>query len=107
MNLTGTGAYAIFFNEVSDKLGFDPKIPIEVSQGTCDDAISRDYVLALTKQARKINVESLRSADVCQKLHHSLLETLDPACAPFATGAKWSGLSVKGKFALLKKYPMV
>jgi len=96
-NLTGTGACAVFFGQVSDRVSFNDS-SVQEAQGTCQDAMSTDCVSALIKRATLVDVQGLGSAEACSKLETTFQETLDPACETFATGRNWTGLSVKGKY---------
>ncbi|PVH88140.1 hypothetical protein DL98DRAFT_525403 [Cadophora sp. DSE1049] len=93
-NLTGTGACAVFFNQVSKKVVFDNQ-DVEEAQGTCQEALNSQCVSALVDRAEKVDVVGLGSADACTKLDASFKETVDSACTVFANGNIWSGLSVK------------
>lgn len=99
-NLTGTGACAVFFNQVSKEVVFDNK-NVEEAQGTCQEALNPQCVDALIDRAEKVDVAGLGSADACAKLETSFKETVDSACTVFANGNVWSGLSVKRKVSLI------
>ena len=99
-NLTGTGACAVFFNQVSKEVVFDNR-NVEEAQGTCQEALNPQCVDALIDRAEKVDVAGLGSADACAKLEASFKETVDSACTVFANGNVWSGLSVKRKVSLI------
>jgi len=99
-NLTGTGACAVFFNQVSKEVVFDNK-NVEEAQGTCQEALNPQCVSALVDRAEKVDVVGLGSSDACAKLEASFKETVDSACTVFANGNVWNGLSVKRKVPII------
>jgi len=94
-NLTGIGACAVFFNDVSSRLAFPGTLP-EISEGTCDDAMTSQCTSALIKRATDMDFNGLGTSDACKKLQTAFSENLDSACASSAPGAKWTGVTVKG-----------
>lgn len=101
-NLTGTGACAVFFSQVSSRVSFNGS-SVQEAQGTCQDAMSSDCVNALITRAVAVNVSGLGSADACSMLQATFNDHLDSACASFATGSSWTGLSLKCKCYRLRQ----
>ncbi|KAH7327217.1 hypothetical protein BKA65DRAFT_64303 [Rhexocercosporidium sp. MPI-PUGE-AT-0058] len=93
-NLTGTGACAIFFNQVSKKVSFASS-NVEEAQGTCQDAMNAQCVTALVARAEKVDITGLGNVEACAKLENSFKETVDSACTVFADGDKWNAIIVK------------
>jgi hypothetical protein len=100
-NLTGTGACAVFFSQVSSRVSFNGS-SVQEAQGTCQDTMSSDCVKALITRAVAVDVSGLGSADACSKLQAAFNDNLDSTCASFATGSSWTGLSVKRRCYRLK-----
>lgn len=94
-NLTGTGACAVFFGEVSKAASFHSDV--KEAQGTCQEAIGAECVNALVERATLVDVKGLGNVEACTKLETAFKENLDPACKYIATGSNWTGLSVKGR----------
>ncbi|KAH6720774.1 hypothetical protein BKA61DRAFT_652152 [Leptodontidium sp. MPI-SDFR-AT-0119] len=93
-NLTGTGACAVFFSQVSKNIAF-PNSNIEEAQGTCQETMNAQCVSALVARAEKVDVAGLGSVEACAKLESTFKETVDSACVGFADGNTWTGVSVK------------
>ncbi|KAG4442087.1 hypothetical protein IFR05_002424 [Cadophora sp. M221] len=93
-SLTGTGACAVFFNQVSKKVTFGNS-DVEDAQGTCQEALNAQCVGALVARAEKVDVAGLGSAEACMKLESAFKETVDFARVGFADGDRWTGVSVK------------
>jgi hypothetical protein len=101
MNLTGTGACAVFFNKVSGGVMFDGAFAME-AEGDCQEALSGDCVSALVKRATDLDVSGLGSVDACSKLEDAFKNNLDSACRSFALGNSWGDISVKRKFPRIR-----
>lgn len=100
-NFTGTGACAVFFNEVSNNVNFPPWNnslgPDPMGEGTCDDAMLNKCVDALTTRAEKLDVSGLGSSAACDKLQTAFTENFDLDCElSSTTGKNWSGITVAG-----------
>jgi len=96
-NLTGTGACAVFFNDISNRLAF-PGAPPQTSEGTCEDAMGPQCASALIKRATDMDISGLGTTEACKKLHAAFTENVDPVCANSAPGSKWRGITVRGEF---------
>lgn len=103
VNLTNTGACAVFFNEVSSRVVFDDPY-LQEAEGTCEEAMSTDCVNALINRAIAVNVSGLSTSDACRKIQTSFQEGVDSACASFATGSRWTGLTVERRCSLLATF---
>ncbi|KAI8671685.1 hypothetical protein NCS57_00644300 [Fusarium keratoplasticum] len=90
-NFSDVTACAIFFRNVSSAVGFQGSS--RTSQGTCEDAMSKDCVAALNKQAAAVEVEGLSAKDACDKVKDELLETIDPDCYSWARGRDWNNIT--------------
>ncbi|RSL40114.1 hypothetical protein CEP53_013581 [Fusarium sp. AF-6] len=84
-------ACAIFFRNVSGAVGFQGSS--RTSQGTCEDAMSKDCVAALNKQAAAVDVEGLSAKDACDKVKDELLENMDPDCYSWARDRDWNNIT--------------
>ncbi|RYP34248.1 hypothetical protein DL767_004371 [Monosporascus sp. MG133] len=91
LDLSNTGACAIFFHGASRSISFEPDTPNdEIDQGTCNDAIGSACVDALTARARNLDIgDGASSEEVCARLRDDLEENMDDACAAI-TGGPWS-----------------
>ncbi|KPM38674.1 hypothetical protein AK830_g7876 [Neonectria ditissima] len=93
LSLNDTGACALFFTHVSTRVKFeDDDTDVSVSQGTCEDAMSKECVSALTSRAEDLDVDGLSSKEACKKLQEEFEDNLDSECSSFADGSKWVGL---------------
>ncbi|RYP63363.1 hypothetical protein DL769_006978 [Monosporascus sp. CRB-8-3] len=94
LDLSNTGACAIFFHGVSGSISFETDPPNdETTQGTCSDAMGAACVDALTARARNLDIGDGTSAEeVCARLRDDLEENMDDACARIA-GGSWSNLT--------------
>jgi hypothetical protein len=100
LNLDGTGACAVFFKNVSKSVEFEYDTGSEqqgLSQGTCEDAMSKECVAALNRRASRIDYKGLSSSEACDKLESDLADNLDEECDSFANGSRWSALVAKRK----------
>lgn len=95
LDLSGTGACALFFGEVSTRVAFPGVNPRE-SQGTCRVAMTSSCADALIKRAMAVDVTGLESVEACTKLETAFRQNLDSECASFARGSSWAGMSVQG-----------
>ena len=96
-NLTGTGACAVFFNDVSSRLALPGPAP-QTSEGTCEDAMGPQCASALIKRAADVDFSGLGTTEACNKLQAAFAENVDPVCASSAPGLKWTGITVKCMF---------
>lgn len=93
LNLAGTGACALFFSQVSDRVYFGTEDDDQsTTQGTCKDAMSEECVSALITRAEALDLEGLSSKEACATLEKVFQDNLDSECASAATGSKWAGL---------------
>ncbi|KAL2693659.1 hypothetical protein Neosp_000220 [[Neocosmospora] mangrovei] len=90
-NFSDVTACAIFFRNVSSGVGF--RGSSSTSQGTCEDAMSKDCVAALNRQAAAVDVEGLSAKDACDKVKDELLETMDPDCYLWARDRDWNNIT--------------
>lgn len=88
-------ACAIFFRNVSSVVSFPGYSG--TSEGTCEDAMSKDCVAALNKQASAVDVEGLSAKDACSKVKGELLEKMDPECYSWARDREWNSITAVGK----------
>ncbi len=95
LDLTDTGACALFFSKVSDRVKFGDEDP-EVSKGTCQQALSEGCVNAILNRAKKVNVDGLSVGDACEALQKDFEQNVDSECGSFATTGRWSGLEATG-----------
>ncbi|RSL80405.1 hypothetical protein CEP51_006607 [Fusarium floridanum] len=84
-------ACAIFFRNASGAVVFQGSS--RTSQGTCEDAMSKDCVAALNKQAAAVDVDGLSAKDACSKVKDDLLETMDPDCYSWARDRDWNNIT--------------
>jgi hypothetical protein len=94
LNLSGTGACAVFFNHIPKQLAFQGEV--ETAHGTCQDVMGSGCVNALIQRATSLDVIGLGISDACSKLQSSFQDNLDTACTNIA-GSKWTALTVKRK----------
>ncbi|KAK7393861.1 hypothetical protein QQX98_013356, partial [Neonectria punicea] len=93
LSLNSTGACALFFTHVSDRVRFDDEDDdLSVSQGTCEEAMSKKCVSALISRAEDLDVDGLSSGEACKKLQEEFEDNLDSECASFADRSKWVSL---------------
>ncbi|RYP08224.1 hypothetical protein DL764_002039 [Monosporascus ibericus] len=94
LDLSNTGACAIFFHGVSRSISFETDPPTdETTQGTCNDAMGSACVDALTARARNLDIgDGASSEEVCARLRDDLEENMDDACARI-TGGSWRNLT--------------
>jgi hypothetical protein len=92
----GTGACALLFTQVSDKVRFGDS-DSRLSDGTCPDAMTQACISALTDRAKKVDLQGLSGAAACAKLQQDFSDNLDSACSSFATGSRWTGIESKGE----------
>ncbi|KAJ4329422.1 hypothetical protein N0V84_000056 [Fusarium piperis] len=90
-NFSDVTACAIFFRNVSRVVSFQGYS--RTSQGTCEDAMSKNCVAALNKQAAAVDVEGLSAKDACTKVKDELLETMDPDCYSWARDRDWNNIT--------------
>ena len=95
LDLSNTGACALFFTEVSDRVKFNNS-DVRLSQGTCDQAMPPACVGAITRRADNFDFAGLSGQDACSKLQSEFEQNLDNECAGIALGSQWSGLVSKG-----------
>lgn len=93
-SLDGTGACALFFTHVSDRVMFGEKSDdVSTTQGTCAEALSDDCVEALISHAEGFNVTGdSTNEDTCKKLQKDFEDNFDKACGSFADGKTWVNL---------------
>ena len=91
----GTGACALFFTQVSDRVKFGDG-DVTRTQGTCHDAMTDSCVSALVDRAKKVDFQGLSGTAACDKLQKDFSDNLDSACASFAVGSRWTGIQAKG-----------
>lgn len=94
-NFSDVTACAIFFRNVSSGVGFQGSS--RTSQGTCEDAMSRDCVAALNRQAAAVDIEGLSAKDACEKVKDDLLETVDSDCYLWARDRDWNNITAVRK----------
>ena len=95
-NLTGTGACAVFFNDITNRVAFSSNIT-ETSEGTCEEAMGSQCASALINRATNLDFKGLGTTQACAQLQKAFTENLDPGCANIATGSNWTGITVKRK----------
>lgn len=101
LNLTGTGACALFFSQVSDRVYFGKEDEDQsTTQGTCNQAMTEKCVSALIARAEALDLEGLSSKEACAKLETAFQDNIDSECASAAAGSKWAGLRPSRKFSL-------
>ena len=82
LNLSNTGACAIFFPNLDPSLSFPPYFD-SYSQGTCVEALGPGCVVALTTRARELDTRG-SSEEVCEQLRRDLEERPIRVCGqPF------------------------
>ena len=90
-----TGACALFFSRVSDRVKFGDGSP-KLSEGTCAQAMTESCVNALIKRANSLDLGSAGSTEAaCEKLQNEFSDNLDSECASFATGSRWAGITAR------------
>ncbi|KAL2194406.1 hypothetical protein P885DRAFT_43191 [Corynascus similis CBS 632.67] len=89
-----TGACALFFTEVSDRVKFGNG-DVRNTQGTCGQALSDSCVSALTDRAKKVDLKGLSSRAACEKMQKDFSDNLDSACSAVAQGDRWTGIKAK------------
>lgn len=98
LDLTGTGACAVFFRGVEQQLNFNTSATSEdeTEQGTCQVAMGSACVDSLIKRAKTLDVDGLSSADACASLQKDLENNFDDACTASVQGTRWSDLAAVG-----------
>jgi hypothetical protein len=77
-NITAAGACALFFTNVSDKVSWEEgSFPVEVTQGTCAQAMSEQCVSKLVERAENVDLGGLDSQEACTKLKTAFETNLD------------------------------
>ncbi|KAF7563675.1 hypothetical protein G7046_g428 [Stylonectria norvegica] len=94
IDLSEVPACAIFFASTSDKVKFDGD-NAEETEGICEDAMSKECVAALNKQAEGVNVKGLSVEESCSKVKDAILGSIDSACTSFASGSKWANVTAR------------
>ncbi|KAK4156603.1 hypothetical protein C8A00DRAFT_30571 [Chaetomidium leptoderma] len=89
-----TGACALFFTQVSDRVRFGDG-DARGTQGTCRDAMTDSCISALVDRAKKVDLKGLSGKAACDKLQKDFSENLDSACDAFAQASKWAGIEAK------------
>ncbi|KAK4244328.1 hypothetical protein C7999DRAFT_35329 [Corynascus novoguineensis] len=89
-----TGACALFFTEVSDRVTFGDG-DVRNTQGTCGQALSDSCVSALTDRAKKVDLKGLSRRAACEKMQKDFSDNLDSACSAVAQGDRWTGIKAK------------
>jgi len=92
----GTGACALFFTQVSDRVKFGDGDP-RSTEGTCKDAMGDSCISALVDRAKKVDLKGLSGKAACDKLQKDFSDNLDSACTAIAQGSRWTGIKAKGK----------
>ena len=93
LTLNGTGACALFFSQVSERVLFGKEDEDQsATQGTCDQAMSEKCVSAIISRAEALALDGLSSTEACTKLEKEFQDNLDSECASSAPGNKWVGL---------------
>lgn len=96
-SFNGTGACALFFGNVSGNVDFDGD-DIDLSQGTCAQAMSEGCVSAMISRAEGLDYEGLSSEEACEKLEKEFRDNLDSECDAYGRGGKWLNLTAIRKF---------
>ncbi|CAM1502185.1 Fc.00g041690.m01.CDS01 [Cosmosporella sp. VM-42] len=96
-NVSDVAACALFFTSTSDRVKFDGQ-DTEETEGTCEDALSKDCVEALNKRAKEVDVDGLSPKASCSKVQKALSDNLDSACSSFAGGSKWTNVTAQGSY---------
>ncbi|KAI0392433.1 hypothetical protein F5Y17DRAFT_359088 [Xylariaceae sp. FL0594] len=97
LDLSGTGACAVFLHGVEPSLSFD-KVDknLESAQGTCADAMGNDCVTALIDRAKKLvdgfGSNPPSSEEACARLQDDLDKNMDHACLSLTKGS-WTDLT--------------
>lgn len=106
MNLSNTGACAIFFHGVSENLTF--KQPGDTPQtmagrlgmdGTCSQALGSACVDYLTARAQKFAIlggDNASPQERCDELREDFEKNIDDACSQ-VNGGPWRNLTAVGK----------
>lgn len=106
LDLSNTGACALFFHGVSEDLSFGG-ISDELADGTCSQAMGSACVDALTARARKFDFiddddddddDRVSPQERCEKLREDFEKNMDDACRQVSTGF-WKNLTAVGKWA--------
>jgi hypothetical protein len=91
----GTGACALFFKRVSDRVTFGDGDPRN-TEGTCGDALSDPCVAALIDRAKNVDLQGQSGTAACELLRRDFVGNLDAACSDFAEGDHWESLVAQG-----------
>lgn len=91
-SFNGTGACALFFRNVSGSVEFQGE-DVDISQGTCAQAMSEGCVSALISRAEGLDYEGLSTEEACEKLQEEFRDNMDPVCERFSRMGTWRDLT--------------
>ncbi|KAK0616580.1 hypothetical protein B0T14DRAFT_249776 [Immersiella caudata] len=96
LNVTDGGACALFFTKVSDRVKWvEGTLPVDVSQGTCAQAMSESCVRKLVERAKGVDLRGLAGEQACGKLQTEFKANLDGECAGAVAGTRWMGVEAR------------
>ncbi|KAK1834386.1 hypothetical protein QBC39DRAFT_379922 [Podospora conica] len=91
--VSGGGACALFFTEVTEAANWEPVPNHTVSQGTCAEAMSEACVAAMVERARGVDVAGLGVGEACEKVRREFESGGGGgACAEFGGEGGWKGV---------------